>query len=182
MGILNKTKFYQVGAMEADENGSQWREYVDTKLNKIGIISWSPYSKPYLINKDCVNESKEYQQKLIDARVNGDYNFISKEARNFRSYDLGLVDKADAIFFYLNPKVMTCGSWEEFFWANRLMKPIFLVVAGGKAAAPLWVFGTISHHYIYSTLDEAIEMIYKIDDGRMEIDSKRWKLLDYKYR
>jgi hypothetical protein len=47
----------------------------------------------------------------------------------------------------------------------------------GKSATPMWVFWTMPHKYIYNSVEEVIEKLQKIDQGKIPIDSERWKLL-----
>ena len=63
-----------------------------------------------------------------------------------------------------------------------MKKPIFVTIEGGKEKTPLWMLAMFPHKYIYDTIEEAIEMIERIDDGDKEIDSDRWRLLKKEYR
>ena len=65
--------------------------------------------------------------------------------------------------------------------ATRAKKPIFLVVKGGKHKTPLWVMGMIPHKYIYSELDDALDMLEYIHIEQVIIDSDRWKLFKKEY-
>ena len=58
-----------------------------------------------------------------------------------------------------------------------MKKPIFFVNVRGKNATPMWVFWTMPHKYIYNSVEEVIEKLQKIDQGKIPIDSERWKLL-----
>ena len=44
------------------------------------------------------------------------------------------------------------------------------------------MMGMLPHHYIYDSIEDAIEMIKSIDDGSKEIDSDRWRLLKKELR
>jgi len=161
------------------QNGESWRNLVKDRFSKIGITCFDPYNKPFLFSFD---ESPEFHVKLTNMRLEERYDELSILCREFRSFDLNLVDRSDFIIFYLNPKVHTCGSYEEFFTANRAKKQIFLVVEGGKKCTPYWIFGTINHENIYNNLEELFEKIEGIDSGKIEIDNTRWRLLKNQYR
>jgi nucleoside 2-deoxyribosyltransferase len=177
-GILYKTKTYLVGAMEF-KNGEDWRNKVTTELKKMGIVGLDPYHKPFMHGFD---ESEGYKQKLFKLREIGEYEELAKHCKAFRSYDLNLVDRCDFIIFYYDCTVPTIGSFEEFFWANRLKKPVFVIVEQGKSKAPLWLFGTIPHKYIYNSVNEVIDQLKKINSGEIDINQDRWRLLKPEYR
>ena len=178
MEILNKTKTYLVGQIEAG-NGRIWREEVTKKLADLGIVSYDPYNKPFVVDLD---ETEDFNQILKNARAAGNYDFVSEKMKKIRAFDLALVDKADFITAYIDPRFVTVGSWEEIFWANRQKKPIFLAIEGGLKACPLWVFGTIPYKYIYNSVDEIVEVLSKINSGEKELDSDRWRLLRKDFR
>jgi hypothetical protein len=97
---------------------------------------------------------------------------------------LRLCDICDWFIAVIKPKVASWGSAEEVTTVIREKKPLFLVVDDpkGKKACPLWLFGVLPHKYIYSSLDEALEMIKAIDDGIVKMSSDRWKLLKLECR
>ena len=58
-----------------------------------------------------------------------------------------------------------------------MKKPIFISMEGGKSQTPLWIMGMLPHHYIYDSIDDVLNMIKQINDGKKPIDSDRWRLL-----
>lgn len=160
-------------------NGAPWREYVEQKLKQIGVITFNPYNHPFI---NSVAENNDVQNHLKDLINENKYDELSAIVKRIRAEDLRCIDISDFIFAYINPKFITCGAWEEIFWANREVKPIFFVVEGGKAACPFWMYGVFSHKYIYSSIDDALQVIYDIDNGIKEIDSSRWRLLRKEFR
>ncbi len=44
---LNKTRTYLIGQMQY-MNGAPWRECVQEKLKKIGVVVFNPYDKPFI--------------------------------------------------------------------------------------------------------------------------------------
>jgi hypothetical protein len=175
---LYKTKAYLVGAIQYT-NGRAWRDEIIEKLNPLGIVCYNPYHKPFV--KD-IDESEHLQADLQSLLKGEKFDEVAKRVKVIRCYDLALVDKADFIIAYIDPKIFTVGSWEEIFWANRIKRPIFLIIEGGKQACPLWIYGTIPHKYIYNNLDEVVNILTKIDSGEKEIDSDRWRLLKEEFR
>ncbi len=176
--ILNKTTCTVIGAMQYGNDGRSIRSYISSELKECGITVFDHYHKPFV---NSVDEDESVHAQLKIWLANGEYDKVV-EKRNVRTFDLKLIDISDFIIFVFDPDVLTCGSWEEFFWANRLKKPVFFVNTKGKPRTPLWVFWTIPHKYIYGSVDEALKVIDDIDSGRHPIDSERWKLLKPEHR
>ena len=177
MGLLNDTRCTVIGHMQyADGRGV--REEVSEDLERLGIKLFDHYKQPFIMD---VNEDEETHRALRDAITSGNYELVEKY-KEIRSYDLSLIDRSDFIIFVYDPEVVTCGSWEEFFTANRMKKPIFFVNTRGKHRTPMWVFWTIPHKYVYESVDAVVDMLKDIDGGTIPIDSDRWKLLRTQFR
>lgn len=173
MNLLQKTRTYLVGHMQYAD-GRNWREYVESELQPLGIVVFNPYSKPFV--KD-VDEDEPARTKLCQNMQDGHYSDVTKRMKQIRSYDLNLVDRSDFIIAHLLPSVASWGSAEEIVTAVRMKKPIFISMEGGKNKTPLWMMGMLPHHYIYDKIEDVVSMIKKIDLGEKEIDSDRWRLL-----
>ena len=177
MGLLNDTRCTVIGHMQyADGRGI--RDGVAVELARMKIKIFDHYKQPYMMD---VNEDEETHRALRDAITSGNYELVEKY-KEIRSYDLSLIDRSDFIIFVYDPEVVTCGSWEEFFTANRMKKPIFFVNTRGKHRTPMWVFWTIPHKYVYESVDAVVDMLKDIDGGTIPIDSDRWKLLRTQFR
>lgn len=172
MSLLNRAKCYLVGPMQY-QNGRGWRERVTEQLKEIGVVCFDPYSKPFEAD---IKETEEFQKELLSFQISGDYDTVSRLMANVCYHDLALVTLSDFIIAYIDPKVVTVGSWHELFLAEELKKPIFLIVEGGKKTTPLWLFGTINHNFIFESFDQVIEELTKINFGKTSL-SVRWKLL-----
>lgn len=176
--VLNKTRCVVIGHMQYGD-GQKIRQEISDRLTEMGIIMWNHYKKPFITEFD---ESEESHNKLRNWLENSEYDKIINYSP-IRVYDLALIDKSDFVIFVYDPDIITCGSWEEFFVANKIKRPIFFVNVKGKNRTPLWVFWTLkNHHYIYNSVDECIEMIKKINLGKIPLDSDRWRLLAEEYR
>ena len=171
--VLEKTRTYLVGHMQYAD-GRNWRDAVEEELGKLNITVFNPYKKPFV--KD-VDEDEEARYKMHEDIGNGYYNDVAERMSTVRSYDLNLVDRSDFIVAHLLPDVASWGSAEEIVTAVRMKKPIFISMQGGKSQTPLWMMGMLPHHYIYDSIEEVLEMIHQINDGKKAIDSDRWRLL-----
>lgn len=180
-GKLWNTRTYLVGHMQyvAQQEGEGWRERITKPLNRMGIVVFNPYHKPFV--KD-VQEGPEVRKSLDEARLNGDYELLNQKMREIRIFDLNLVDRCDFIIAHIQPSIASWGSAEEIVTAVRMKKPIFISIEGGKQKCPLWIFGMFPHKYIYNTPDEIIDMLHLINTGEKELDNERWKLLREEYR
>jgi len=178
MNALNKTRTYLVGHMQYAD-GRDWREYVESQLEPLGIRIFNPYKKPFV--KD-VDEDEKTRIKIEQSMSYEHYSDVANRMKRIRSYDLNLVDRSDFIIAHLLPDVASWGSAEEIVTAVRMKKPIFISMEGGKTKTPLWMMGMLPHHYIYNNIEDVVTMIKKIDDGGKEIDSDRWRLLKQELR
>lgn len=177
--LLHRTKCYLAGNIENSNAPGHWRDLVKTELQETGILFFDPLKKPFM---DSVNEDREHMERLGKLRADGDYAELAKIMRKIRVEDLSLVDRTDFIIASISAKTASWGTAEEVFWANRMKKPIFLVVAEGRKSCPFWIFGTLPNDEIYDSIDEVIAELKKLDSGEKKIDLSRWKIFREEYR
>jgi nucleoside 2-deoxyribosyltransferase len=177
--LLYRTKCYLAGNIENAHSPGSWREKTKTELADTGIVFFDPLKKPFM---DSVNEDKEHMDKLAKLRTSGDFDELSKIMRKIRVEDLSLVDRADFLIASISAKTASWGTAEEVFWANRMKKPIYLVVAEGRKACPFWIFGTLPANQIFGSIDDVIAEIKKIDSGETPIDLGHWKIFREEFR
>lgn len=171
--LLKGTKAYLIGPMQYAE-GRSWREDISGFLKEISVTVFDPYKKPFINAPEEDEETNKILQKKLRL---GLYDKVAEHMRQVRAFDLSMVDKADFIICYLDPKVPTFGTMEELSWAVRMKKPIFMVVAGGKNNTPHWVMGMLPHKYIYNSFVDVKEVLADIHTERIKLDSDRWRLL-----
>ena len=171
--LLEKTRTYLVGHMQY-ASGRDWREHVEKELAPLNIQIFNPYKKPFV--KD-VEEDEDTRLSIAHCMEHGYFNDVAERMSLIRSYDLNLVDRSDFIIAHILPEVASWGSAEEIVTAVRMKKPLFISMEGGKHKTPLWMMGMLPHHYIYDSVEDAIDMIKQIDNGEKKIDSDRWRLL-----
>jgi nucleoside 2-deoxyribosyltransferase len=176
---LNRTKCYLAGNIENSNAPNYWRDVVKTQLKDTGILFFDPLKQPFM---DSVNEDKEHIAKLVKLRAEGGYKELSKIMRKIRVEDLSLVDRADFLIASISAKTASWGTAEEVFWANRMKKPIFLIVAEGRRSCPFWIFGTLPEDQIYDNLEDVVADIKKLDSGEKALDHSRWKIFREEYR
>ncbi len=177
--VLNRTKCYLVGNIENSNAPGSWRNQIKKDLKKTGIIFFDPLKKPFM---DSVDEDKEHIARLVKLRSTGKFKELSKIMKKIRVEDLSLVDRSDFIIGLVSAKTASWGSAEEVFWANRMKKPIFLVIAEGRRGCPFWIFGTLPENQIYDSIEDVIKDIKALDSGKKKLDMGRWKIFRKEYR
>ncbi len=177
--LLHRTKCYLAGNIENCDAPGSWRDTVKSELRQTGIIFFDPLKKPFL---DSVNEDQEHIARLTRLRQEGRFDDLARIMRKIRVEDLSLVDRADFLIASISARTASWGTAEEVFWANRMKKPIFLVVAESKRACPFWIFGTLPCDQIYSGIEEVIAEIRRIDSGEKKMDLTRWKIFRQEFR
>jgi nucleoside 2-deoxyribosyltransferase len=177
--VLHRTKCYLAGNIENSNAPGSWREQVKHELGETGIVFFDPLKKPFM---DSVNEDKEHMARLFKLRAEDRFDELARIMRKIRVEDLSLVDRADFLIALISAKTASWGTAEEVFWANRMKKPIYLVVAEGLRACPFWIFGTLPSHQIYGKIEEVTAEIKKIDSGEINIDLTRWKIFREEFR
>lgn len=178
-GTLWGTKIYLSGPMENTSDGRSWRQTAKARLSNLGIVCFDPYEKPFL---HAFEENEQTRAELKDAMQNGEFDWVHRRMKEVRNTDLRICDLSDFGLFFIDPKIVSYGTAEELSMMNSQKKPCFIVVNGGKKLAPLWLMGVLPPHYFYDSLEDALSMIERIDSGRREIDSNRWRILKEEYR
>ena len=178
MSVLFKARTYLVGHMQYAD-GREWRDYAEEELKKLNIIVFNPFDNPFIKDVDENEDSRRDVEKMM---LLGYYDGVAERMREVRSHDLSLVDKSDFIIAHLKPSVASWGSAEEIVTAVRMKKPIFVSMEGGKSKTPQWMMGMFPHKYIYDSVEDIIEIIKGIDNGYIEINSDRWRLLKRELR
>lgn len=176
--ILEKTRCYLVGHMQYADPGS-WRDYVESELNNRNIIFFNPLKKTFLSDIDETSNTREF---LTETLSKGNFDYVHNHMSSIRRSDLNLVDRCDFIIAHIVPEVGSWGSTEEIVCANRMKKPVFISIEGGRSKVPLWLAGMLPPYYFFDNVKNIVDLIKEIDDGRRALDTNRWRLLEKKYR
>ena len=175
---MNKLKnmiCYLCGPIDcAKDLGIGWRRKITPYLKEMGMIVIDPTNKPI---KDFDEiESIEYRKQL---KKNKQYDVLCTQMRKLRSYDLRCIDLSSLCIVYLDKEISSCGTWDEFFTANKEKKPCLVFCKQGKNHINDWVFGTVPPEYIYEDLDELIEYLKGVDSGEITPSGNRWVFFDW---
>jgi hypothetical protein len=178
MGILNKTSVYLAGAMQFTEDGESWRDMVTKELEPLNIKVYNPYIKPFLDSKYL--EGKLDQDKMNEWVKAGRLDLVAEKMRHIRISDLYICDISTFGIFYLNPNIYTVGTIEELSTMNKSKRPCFVLWDSDKPC--FWLLGMLKPQYIYRKWSDLIQTIKNIDNGTLQPDSTRWKLLSQEWR
>ena len=178
MGLLNKTRCYLVGHMQYAEPGD-WREQVKQDLADSNIVFFDPLNKPFISDIDENSNTRDFLNKKLEQ---GNFDYVYKHMSSIRRSDLNLVDRSDFIIAHIVPHVGSWGSTEEIMCANRMKKPVFISIEGGRQKVPLWLAGMIPPYYFFDSVQKIVDTIKQIDQGTRTLDNSRWRLLEERYR
>lgn len=181
MNKLNGSLVYLAGPIDyATDLGVGWRQQIKPELKNLGMLIIDPTNKPVhdddlaLLHEGA--ENHEYRRKLKEA---GNFDELHKNGAQVRAFDLRGVDKSDCVIGYIDRDIAMAGTLEEIFWANRMKKPTLIFCKQGKKALSDWFFWTFPPRYLHGSMEEVIEHLKKVDQGK-EIDNKRWHFFDWK--
>jgi hypothetical protein len=155
-------------------NGERWRDKIKDELKGCDIHFFDPYHKPFVHD---IPEDDISRNEMTHWMETEQYDLVQQRMWDVRGYDLRLCDICDFFIAHLVPEIASWGSAEEITTIIREKKPLFLSIEGGKKKTPLWLMGTVPHKYVYNNIDEIIQRLKAIDDGIIQLNSDRWRLL-----
>jgi len=167
---------YLSGAMDkASDNGIQWRERLSRFLFNLGVIILDPTNKPIDIGQETI-EDKEYRKRL---KRQNRFDELQTGMKPVRSVDLRMDDIADFIIVNFDNDIRTCGTHEEYGWANRCKKPVLVRCVQGKREAPDWMFAMFPHQHIFGSWSALKKYLIHIHRDNIVDDMRRWIFFDY---
>lgn len=177
--LLRGTTAYTIGNLQYSsfKFAKQWRDELKEKLDPIGVKVLSPLDKVF---KNYEAEGSDKNKELIAALQKGKFDYVHEEALKIRSRDLRLVDHAVFLVAVLDVTKPSVGSIDEIITAKRAAKPVFLVIPNsGYKQIPIWLASYFKPQWVYKNLDEVVEILFAIDEGKEEINSKYWKIPNF---
>lgn len=174
MNLLKDTRVYLAGNLEYCSDTENWRDKITKELNAIGVKVLSPTKVMFV---DQPAETPEFRAQLLKNRAEGNFEEVETYMRYVVQRDLRAIDVVDFCIFNFEIDKPTFGTVHELVMAIQQQKPVFVCVQD-RLRCPLWILGLVSHKYIYSTVDDAMAEIQRINDGTTSINLKKWKLLD----
>lgn len=179
--ILRGTYCYTIGNLQYTgfSHGINWRKQVKEELEPIGVKILSPLDKIFLnYQKEDEDTLKQLKQMAVDGR----WVELRERAKEIRRRDLSACDYSTFLIAVIDTRYHTCGSYDEVFTSLKNNKPVFFHFIGDKENPieniPTWMWACVPPEFFYSSLEDIIEDIKKIDKGEKQIDQKYWKILE----
>jgi len=156
-----------------DDDGIEWRQEFREKCGKAGLNFkfFDPTDKPEGVAPEIGMEKYEIKKALEE----GNWEYASKKSREVRHVDLRMIDNTNLYVVYIDLKIHSCGTYNEFFEAERQEKPLFVIMAPHhkKYDIPLWLVGIVKEEEVFEGVDKCVKYLQKIDDGKVKLDD-RW--------
>lgn len=173
MNILKDSVCYLAGPIDfAKDQGKGHRQQIQELTKEIGIKYLDPTNKLASLCK----EVDEEQQKIIEYKKNGQYVELREMMKNIIRSDLRCIDYSDFVICYIDTSIHMCGTYHEIFLSISQHKPTFIVVEGGLAKSPSWLFGISKLEFLFNSIEELCDHLHKIDSGEIPL-SKEWVLI-----
>ena len=183
---LKNMRVYLAGTMEySEDEGVEWRKLITPRLQELGLIVLDPTDRPVRLSY-AENSAGEQLHMLKRLRREGRFKKLVKCAKEIVHQDLGMVDRTDFLLVYIDPKIPTIGTIDEYVTASNGKKPIFLVCKEGLKEIPIWFWGRTGNSWKDSfcdSFDDMIERLTKIaycSDDELDdlIDRRKWLFLN----
>lgn len=165
---------YLIGGIDfCKDQGKSWRKSIIHRCEEhnFGIKFLDPTNKLRGLQAEVGAEQDYIKMLKRDKNWNGLKSFMKIIVR----HDHRCVDISDFIIMYIDTDYHMCGSYFELQSALSQKKPYFIVVNGGKANAPNWLFGIVDYECIYDDLESVVLKLEEIDQGCPL--SSRWVLI-----
>ena len=170
---LSGMRTYLAGPIDhAKDDGVGWRNKLKKFLSKRGVKVLDPCDKP--IAYSAYKEIEGEKQKMMELKESGRYFELTQQMRNIVHVDLRMVDVSDVVIVYLDTSISMCGTYHELINALQQRKPTLVVIEGGKAKAPNWLFGIMNFNFMFDSFDDLKTFLKQIDEGVITADLSRW--------
>jgi hypothetical protein len=175
MSTFQDVVFYLAGPIDAAaDEGIGWRRQIRNWAAdlELGIKFIDPSDKPPIFRKETSHEKVE----IKDLKKRGNWREIVMRVKDLQRHDLRAVDIADVVVAYVDHDVHMCGTYFEVQRAHSQGKPMFLVVKGGRAKCPPWLFGLVDPSHMFDSLEDCLAEIETMSHDPLPPD---WILLKH---
>jgi hypothetical protein len=173
--VLDGAVAYLGGPIDqAPDNGIEWRLQIKKMLEErdIHLAVLDPTHKlPGLTNE--IGSEKGLQNRF---KKNGNWEALRRLMKQIVRADLRMIDLCDFLITMIDVDIHACGTYQEIVTADIEHKPILLIIKGGKARCPSWLFGIIHYDYIFDSIEECVDYLEKVNKGGIILDDK-WVLI-----
>lgn len=182
MGLLQNRTVYVSGPVENSSNATSWRNEIAKDLEPLGVVVWDPLIKPNWMHKLAYVDGiaqRAWKPSVIEKT--GEYNEIYLANRQLRKTGLRLAAACDFVICRMNGEI-TYGTHEELNIANECGKPILFW--SNQKIPSMWMFDQFAdlsnmNDIFFSSKDELLSYLKKVDSGEVEIDPIKWIFLTW---
>jgi hypothetical protein len=173
MHRLKGLRAYLAGPIDnAADDGVGWRIEMTKFLEPLGITVFDPCKKPLAYAK--YKEVEEEKKKMMQLKETGRYFELTERMKDIVHVDLRMVDVSDFLIIYLDLDVGMFGTIHELLNSLAQRKPTLVVINGGRARAPNWLFGIMDYNFMFDSFEDLQIFLNQIDDGTIGGDLSRW--------
>lgn len=172
--VLDEALTYLAGPIDyALDDGIGWREKIKegAKARNINLSILDPTKK----FGNLKSESKEEKQLHFSLKEREQYDELTKYMKQIVRQDLRQIDFCDFLIARIDTSIHACGTYHEIILADMQHKPVLLIVKGGKANTPSWLFGILDHNLIFDSEDNLLDFLDNVNNGKVILDD-RWIL------
>lgn len=174
MKDLTGVKIFLSGPIDrvADDGVGWRRDFIKKcKRAKLPVSFLDPTNKPKNMGSE-IGDEKLRIQKLMQR---GKWQQAQDEVKQFRRFDLRMVDHCHLYVMYMDISVHSCGTYDECYTAERQQKPLFVIMAPGlsKYDIPTWLVSLMNEDEVFENLDECVEHLKLLQEGKILLD-RRW--------
>lgn len=170
MNYLKNRTVYLSGPIEF--NVEDWRTSIKKVLEeRFGLNVFDPATDPKQVQLPTLHKLRE----------EGKYNELAEIAHGFVRFDLGILDRSDALIAYLPYKMPLFGTVHEIVFSDMKKKPTILICPEGKDKITTWAFGIVNHKYMFGKVDDMYSYLEEVDSGKHK-DNDRWYFLYHYYQ
>jgi hypothetical protein len=162
MGSLDGKVFCLSGPIDnAADDGVGHRKLFKRLMTEAGIQAsyLDPTDKPVGGHKEIGEEKK----RCFELRQSRKFKELSEIVKLFRNQDLGMVREADIVIVYVDPNIHMCGTYNETFLAEWLLRPRYLIIEGGLEKCPLWLFDVFELDSMFDSVEQCVERLVEIN-------------------
>ncbi len=173
MARLNGLRCYLAGPIDAaEDDGVGWRKDLTKFLRPFGITVFDPCKKPLAYSQ--YKEVEEEKKKMMHLKETGRYFELTQRRKGIVHVAMRLVEGSDILIIYLDMDIRMFGTIHELLNSLAQRKPTLVVIEGGRANAPNWLFGIMDYNFMFDSFEDLQIFLEQINDGTIGGDLSRW--------
>ena len=160
----------------------KWRDDMTAFLLPRNVRVFNPLKHVFWGTSEIDRVKRPRMDRLLKQ---GEFRKLRDEMKSLNHWDLRCVDLSSFLIVLIDPRIYTCGTFEEIFIANKSQKTVLIVNPLGKKKMPNWLFGRFPHEHFFNSFDALKKYLHNIDVNPKykwtQADKKRWLFFDGKH-